>query len=152
MSKDRPWGQGTPVLLRDATANDSDKSFTVPAGKVRVYTVIIGQLVATATVGNRSLNIELTDGTNKIMTFPGSGNVAASSSGMVTAGIQSAANTTIARLRLDSNAAVAIINDNPMLVPLIVPAGYVVRVWDVNAVDAAADDLTVVLHYVEYDA
>jgi len=35
---------------------------------------------------------------------------------------------------------------------IILTAGMYIRVWDSAAIDAAADDLTVVLHYVEYDA
>jgi len=34
---------------------------------------------------------------------------------------------------------------------VILTAGMAIRVWDLTAVDAAADDMVVVLHYIEYD-
>jgi len=35
---------------------------------------------------------------------------------------------------------------------MMLPAGYVLRVLDSAAIDAAADDLVVVVHYIEYEA
>lgn len=34
---------------------------------------------------------------------------------------------------------------------IILPSGYVVRVYEPNAIDAAADDLIVTMHYEEFD-
>jgi len=35
---------------------------------------------------------------------------------------------------------------------LLLPEGYTIRLYDRSAIDAAADDMIIVLHYVEYDA
>ena len=46
---------GIPQLQADEAANDSDKSFTVPAGRMWELTSIWVELVSTATVGNRQM-------------------------------------------------------------------------------------------------
>ena len=139
MSKDYPWGKGTPAWVVDATLNDSDKSWTVPAGKVRVYNYIFAYLQTTATVGNRVMRVSITDGTTEIFRFSAD-NLAASLTGRFcwfVGGIDDPAAS------VDSHCAFP---------ELCLLPGYVIRVYDSAAIDAAADDLTVALHYVEYDA
>jgi len=149
MSKEYPWGKGTPVWERDATANDSDKSFTVPTGKVRRYLTIAAQLVCTATVGNRSLRVNITNGTDLVYQFMHSGNITASQNGALY--IESPGSTGT-QIRYGPGTATPSVGKQETMPELILPAGYVIRVYDSGAIDAAADDLTVVLHYVEYDA
>ena len=139
--KEYPWGKGTPKWMYDATANDSDKSFTVPTGKI--WAMISGRasLTTTATVGNRTPQIRITDGTNTVA-IVSAPNLAASTTGNYPISFAGATDD-FAR---SSETMLASFD------PLILPAGYVIRVYDSSAVDVAADDLTVVLHYVEYDA
>lgn len=152
MSKEYPWGKGTPKWVRDATLNDSDKSFTVPAGKIWDMRSIDGLILATAAVGNRVLIITITDGTDVLWVSNYTGSIAASQYGFISANVAQGSTTTNLvppwnNPTLNVNVAVQSPLPNHIL-----PAGYVIRVYDRAAIDAAADDLTVVLHYVEYDA
>lgn len=137
----RPWGDGTPKWLRDATLNNSDKSFTVPAGKYWDIKAVFNTLVTTATVGNRVLRVRIKeDGTTTDIETVGSPQ-AASTTVRYVVGFSGSLPTA------PSSAAVV------ATVPsMILPASAVIQVLDTAAIDAAADDLTVVLHYVEYDA
>lgn len=140
MTKDYPWGKGTPKWTRDATANDSDKTIlTVPTGKYVVLNHLYATLATTATVGNRLVKLVVTDGTNDVC--------------VVTAANVQAASLTWAYNWLKGGVGEASsLTELQCLPELILLAGYTVRVYDSAAIDAAADDLTVVLHYVEYDA
>lgn len=143
---------GTPKWVYDATTNDSDKSFTVPTGKRWDMREVHAELTATATVGNRQLAVIITDGTNTIMTAIKTSNVAATQTGVTNLyfGNGPSNNTTNTNNPLLSTGTPTVgygmTVSNTMLL-----AGYVIRAYDFNAVDAAADDLTVVLHYIEYD-
>lgn len=138
--KDYPWGKGTPTWTRDAAANDSDKTIlTVPAGKIAEIRSLSVALTSTATVGNRNILIEIGDGTNVV--------------GRYTVNVNQAASLTY---YYDFTPGMTRFATAPYLqnnIPAsILLAGYTVRVYDSAAVDAAADDMTVVLHYVVYDA
>lgn len=135
----KPWGDGTPKWVRDAALNDSDKTMlTVPAGKQVEIIAVQATFITTATVGNRALVLSITDGTNEVW--------------LSYINIQAANLTYVYQWApLLPNDVTATYLSNP-IPALVLRAGYVVRVYDSNAVDAAADDLTVVLHYVEYDA
>ena len=153
--KEYPWGKGTPKWTRDATLNDSDKSFTVPTGKVWLVRSVTATIVCTATVGNRILEARITDGADIVAIGPRSGAIAASQKGTyqwMEGGLSTSTSGDLASLvdgtTVNVVRAVATIPSGGY----IIPAGYVVQVSDVAAVDAAADDLIVVLHYVEYDA
>lgn len=150
--KDYPWGKGTPVWVRDATLNDSDKTFTVPAGKIWRMLSIDAELVATATVGNRVLTAIITDGANTVQNGVRSGNITASQRGRYRVIFGSAIfGTTQDAVPAFSGSQANVVVYGPMP-SMILTAGCVIRVLDLAAIDAAADDLTVVLHYVEYDA
>jgi len=143
---------GTPKWTRDAALNDSDKSFTVPAGKVWEMRSVHGEIGCTGTVGNRSLMVQITNGTDAVDSSPKTASITATQYGVIKASYGGAVFSTTAGFvpRLDGtapSAGTAYGNSVPLLLP-----GYVVRVYDVAAIDAAADDLTVVLHYIEYDA
>jgi len=140
MTKEYPWGKGTVKWTRDATTNDSDKSFTVPTGKIWHMIGIRFYLTATATVGNRIPSIYVApDGANYFVYFQGAA-LTASNTGQYMVSFQGVSD--------DFTAAAAVVQGS---MPMILPAGAIVRVYDVGAVDAAADDMVVLLHYVEYD-
>ena len=147
-----PWGKGTPKWVRDATANDSDKSFTVPAGKIWVLTSIYYELACTATVGNRSPRITITDESNVIFAGPGPAALTANQTGtgFLTTKL-SAPGTTVGYNLVYSTLATPNSTVYSFLPELKLSSGSVVRVYDSAAIDPAADDLIVVLHYVEYD-
>jgi len=136
----RPWGDGVPTWIRDATANDSSKDFTVPTGKRWHLKCVNALLATTATVGNRVLRVTIRSPTTEMYVSPYSASLVASASynyawAPACAALSGAsANSTIC------------------IPDFILPEGYIVRVEDTAAIDPAADDLTVVLHYVEYDA
>jgi len=150
MSKEYPWGKGTPTWVRDATANDSDKSFTVPAGKVWVIKSVYHEELCTATVGTRLFWALITNGADVVYRSPGVSLTASQQgAGQYACGFSSYL-TTIPTRTLSGATNNA---QNTAFMPdFVMPAGYVVRVYDSATIDAAADDLTVVLHYVEYDA
>ena len=148
MSKDYPWGKGTPTWVRDAALNDSDKSFTVPTGKIWVLKYIRGELTATATVGNRILMVNITNGTSVVYTRWAGTNIAATQVGIIEMHFDSFSD----EFAIDSLVPTSTVARGIGVCSMVLPAGYVVRVLDNGAIDAAADDLTVVLHYVEYDA
>lgn len=152
MSKDYPWGKGTPKWMRDATLNDSDKTFTVPAGKIWCVIAFHAELVATATVGNRNIQVSIGNGAAAIWSMTRSGNIAASATGAVRGFVHGYNSATAGNVPLLDGSATAGATSSSPIPELYLPAGYTIHIWDVNAVDAAADDMTVVLQYVEYDA
>ncbi len=128
----RIFGVGN--LQADEGANDSDKTFTVPAERIWVISSIWVELVSTATAGNRQMALEIQDASNDVVAEIRAGAVQAAS---------------LTRKYLFSVTAVDLIGfrDTDWLstpLPyLLLPAGFQVRVFDNNAVDAAADDMVV---------
>lgn len=151
--KDYPWGKGTPTWTRDAATNDSDKSFTVPTGKRWLVKDVTFTIVTDGTVGNRTMRMRITNGTNIVATGDIMDVVAASNSstGAWVFGV-SGGPAAAAQPRLDTGATSSVANWIRGMPDLILNAGYVINVLDSAAIAAAADDLTVVLHYIEYDA
>ena len=122
------------VQQADAALNDSDKTLTVPAGKQWGLRSVYAKLISTATVGNRQMDVLVTDGSDNIVAKFVAGAVQAASLTreyvFAPAQPQETGFTTGVMLR-------ALAGD------LVLPAGYKVRVYDSAAIDAAADDLTV---------
>jgi len=149
-----PWGKGALSYTRDATTNDSDKSFTVPTGKIWRVLSVESTLMTDATVGNRALTIQFYNGTPALVWGgKATASVAASNNGGAYAAVGATESTT-ARGRIDGAANSNHNAQSVMNIPwgLVLLAGYSIRVWDVNAVAVNGDDLTVVIHYIEYDA
>ena len=123
-------------LIREATANDSDKSFTVPGAET--WKVMFGHVIlaSTATVGNRQLLITVADENSNIIfnTYAGAVQVASNTY-----------NYTLAQSATRETTVVANSLQVPIPQDLILLPGYTIRVYDVTAVDAAADDMTVSL-------
>jgi len=144
MSKDRPWGKGTPKVEIGDDSDDSNQTFTVPTGKIRDWKSLYVKLNTTATVGSRLLYVKFTDGTNTLYT--------------VALPVLAASNSQEIQISFTGETddytvtGVAGTSYSRGIAPLIATAGYTVQIYDANAVDAAADDLTIRMHYVEYDA
>jgi hypothetical protein len=153
MSKDYPWGKGTPTWVRDATANDSDKSYTVPNGKYWVMKFCGAEILNTATVGNRSLCLQIFDASaDCVYSSSATAAIAASqrgSLGVIFGDSNITPYTTARRFVSTSMPNVSLVEAAP---PMVLEAGYSVRLRDIQSIDIAADDLTAILHYVEYDA
>jgi hypothetical protein len=147
----RTYPAGNLVWVRDATLNDSDKSFTVPANKRWNVRYIHGEITCTATVGNRSLAIIINDGTNNVLAAPKTANITASQTGVINAYSDGGIFATTAGYVPLLSAATPNVGTAASIGAMILPAGYVIRVYDFAAVDAAADDMTVVLQYEELD-
>lgn len=131
---------GTATWTIDATADDSDKTFTVPTGKIWDLQMIQVRLVTTASAGNRTLVVLISNATPTEVWWHFTN-------------YNHAANTDV-RYHL-FKAASRYTSASPQtfsLPDLLLPAGYTIRVYDAAAIDATHDDMTVVLHYKEYDA
>lgn len=150
--KEYPWGKGTPKWVRDATANDSDKSFTVPAGKIWKLQYVLFQLSASATVGNRYLRLTLSDGTNEMYSSNVTAAIAASAKGALLMQFGSGAVGSSALGLLGTPATTLTSSTETVHADVILAAGSIIRVLDIAKIDAAADDTVFIVHYVEYDA
>jgi len=151
-----PWGKGKPTWTRDVAMNDSDKTFTVPTGKIWHILGIRVEYTATATVGNRNIRIVIRNTNNDVLEVFGKiTGLAASQLAMLSfkfeGGYQNSGDNILHLMDLTSFASwnVSAFGDLPYL---ILPAAYNIRIYDVAAIDAAADDMWVVLEYIEYDA
>ncbi len=126
---------------QDATLNDSDKTLTVPADRIWVIRSAFAQLITTATVGNRRLSLRWRDATDSIY-------------GMITAAITHAASSTRHYNWIPGGHAFTTLQGDFLSltfpVELVLPAAFDIRIFDINAIDAAADDMTVSLLYDEY--
>ena len=133
-----PWvviDNWTPVLRPDENLNDSDKSFTVGADVEEQVLWIWIELTTTATVGDRQIVVQLQDDGADVI-------------GEWRVGQVQAASLTRYYCLAPSNADHLAFRDTDYLMTpfppsVILPASYVVRVYDNNAVDAAADDMIV---------
>lgn len=128
-----------PTLKTDVAANDSTKDFTVPAGKIWHILHAFVTLVTTATVGNRlvTLSVYKADGTTCVARFRSVAQAASlTKEYMYAPGLNTAEFATIQN---------ALPDDMP------IPAGYIVRIADDSAVDAAADDLSIQMFVDESD-
>src|SRR3972149_4756849 len=121
------------VQQADAALNDSDKTLTVPAGKAWAVKSVYASLVSTATVGNRQLDVLVTDAADNIVA-------------KFVAGAVQAASLTREYVFAPEHPQETAFTGGVMLRALsgdmVLPAGYKVRVSDSAALDAPADDLT----------
>lgn len=127
----RPW---TPDLQSDTAANDSDKSLTVPASTEWLVHSIWVELTSTGTAGNRQIVIEIQDDSADVIA-------------QFRAGVVQAATNTYYYLFAPNVVDLTSVRDSDYIstpIPeMVLPAAYVIRVYDNNAVDAAADDMVV---------
>lgn len=134
----------------DATLNNSDKSVTLASMRMAKLGYIHGEITATATVGNRLLWIVITNGTSTVWTSPKTTAITAAQVGVIEAYPGAAYTTTAAQVPTLAGATPNVALRVPLPPDLLLKGGYVIRIYDSAAIDAAADDLTTVLHYVEY--
>lgn len=125
-----------PVLLSDADANDSNKSFTVPTGFI--YEVLYGQvtLATSGTAGNRQMVIQILDDSAVEVATIRAGAVQAASTTRYYEFVQGVPRETSF---VDESINVAIPDE------FIALPGYSIVIKDIDAIDAAADDMTVKL-------
>lgn len=122
-------------LVKDSALNDSDKSITVPTGKKWEIIHISAILACTATVGNRNMEFTVSDGTDVYWRA-------------TSAQANEASDTALFMLGKDSIEPAyqdALTGDLLQWLPGIsftIPEDHVIRVFERNDVDAAADDLT----------
>ena len=148
--KDYPWGKGTPKWVRDATLNDSDKSFTVPDGKIWDVQYVRARLVCTATVGTRLMNVRIKPDGSTVQFITPNVSATASQSSVLMLGVGVTSTTNLLTNDVGDGVNASLIWSMPRM-PLI-KAGGVIQVIEYAAIDAAADDMIVDLYYVEYDA
>lgn len=127
----------------DATANDSDKSFTPDSLTIWEISHIYVNLATTATVGNRILTVEIQDESSNVVY-------------KVVHAVTQAASLTYTYEYFAGAPREAAVVSNSLMVPiperLRVLHGHSIRIYDSAAVDAAADDMIVAIHYKELKA
>ena len=126
-----------PTLLPDEAADDSDKSFVVPASTYYQVLWCWVELTTTATAGDRQLTLELQDGAADVIA-------------QWKVGVVQAASLTYKYCFAPANADLTAVRDTnylstPIPPTIIIPATYIIRVYDSAAVAAAADDMVVQL-------
>ena len=120
---------------RDVALNDSDKTFTVPAGQRWTLLYANVQLIATATAGNRQIVLQILDAAAGNVMFE------------AVAGLVQIASATreynfgsgLPRETAEVAGQAAV----PIPENLTLNAGMAIRVFDSAAIAAAADDMTV---------
>lgn len=144
-------GAGQVKWVLEATPNNSDKSWTVPAGHVWEMIWIHAELTTTATAGNRVLRLQITNGTDAVANLNTSGSTAASKTVCSRINFGGGCFSTTG---LEYGTRLSGVNPdaayNQSVGRMLLPAGHVIHIWDAAAIDAAADDLSVVLHYIDY--
>jgi hypothetical protein len=125
----------------DTTADDSDKTFTVPTGKTWRLDWLHVLYVSTATVGNRQLEVKITDASDVLRIDFHAGTTQAAS---LTRHYVFQPGIFRETAFVDNEIQIAI----PM--NMILPAGWKIRIYDSAAVDAAADDMTVSFQVTEH--
>jgi hypothetical protein len=122
------------VLQADAALNDSDKTFTVTTGEQWWIKSIYASLVSTAVVGNRQLDVLITDASDNPVC-------------KAVAGAVQAASLTREYVFAPGNPQETGFTNGLMYraIPdrLVLPAGYKIRIYDSAAIDPTHDDLTV---------
>lgn len=126
----------TPDLQADEAANDSDKTFTVPADTEWIVKWVWVEYTSDANAGNRQLEIQIQDDAADVIA-------------QVRTGIVQAASLTRYYMLAPQVTELAAFRDTTYLSTImpewILPAGYVVRVWDNKAISAAGDDVVIQL-------
>jgi len=129
----------TPALYADEVADDSDKSVTVTAGQVWEILWIWVELTTSADAGNRQLVIQIQDNAADVIAE-------------VRTGIVQAASITRNYLFAPAISDMTAFRDTdylttPLPPTFILPEAFVIRVYDNNAIAAAADDMVIQMGY-----
>ena len=128
------------ILWQDATANDSDKTLTVPDGHTYVLKQGFIKYASSADVGNRVLTIEIQDAAGNTVWV----------AEQLDADKMEASKTHYFRLHPNSRiidkegaANYHTIFTFPLAPDFVMLEGWTIRVWDYEAIAAAADDMEV---------
>lgn len=120
--------------IADEAADDSDKKVTVPAREVWQLLHLWVELTTTATAGDRQLVVQIQDGSDDVVAE-------------FRVGATQAESLTRYYLLTSGVGDMTGFRDTDHLTtpmpPLVLPGGYDIRVFDNNAVDAAADDMLI---------
>lgn len=123
-----------PELQADEAAGDSDKTFTVPANEEWDILSIWVEYTSDANAGNRQLVVEIQDDGNDVI-------------GQARAGTTQAASLTYYYQFAPDAEDLTALRDTDYLstrIPRwILPASYIIRVYDNNAVSVAGDDMII---------
>jgi hypothetical protein len=121
-----------PEIEADEGADDSDKTFTVSANEEWEVLSIWVELTTDASAGDRQLVVEFQDDAADVI-------------GQVRAGaVQAASNTYYYQFAPNVIDLTAVRDSDYLSTPIprmILPASYIVRIYDNNAVSAAGDDM-----------
>jgi hypothetical protein len=135
LGRQRIYDDWTPSLQSDEAANDSDKTFTVPASTQWKIKWIWVEYISDGNAGNRELVVEIQDAAADVIARVKVGIVQAAS---VTRYYMLAPNV----VELTAFRGTAAADYLSTIMPeWVLPAGYIVRVWDSVAVSAAGDDM-----------
>ena len=123
-----------PLLIADEAVDDSDKSFTVPASTEWQILSIWVEFTSTADAGARQLVIETQDGAADVTGQP------------MRAGVTQDPSLTYYYQFGPALADLTALRDpdwlmSPIPPTLLLPAAHVLRIYDNNAVQVAADDM-----------
>lgn len=141
---------GTPMIVKEATANNSNKTLTVPANEAWILRSIYAEIVCTAVVGNRVLACKIKDPSDGVLMVEATANIAASQKGnllMVPNMNRATTNLRMLDATLANISVAAALPFSTVLLP-----GYKIQLLDMGAIDAAADDLTYVVQYMKVNS
>jgi hypothetical protein len=127
------------TLVADANANDSDKTFTVPADRCWEPISLYATLATSADQGDRQFALDFQSGSQIVYRV----RAAAVQTGSTTEYYFAAQG--------DKEPSETVAHFHYMSMPprLVLRPGWTIRVWDASAVAATADDLTVVITVIE---
>lgn len=136
----RPTDEFEIILTAEETADDSDKVIPVPDGKIWKLQSVWVELTASADAGNRQLELQIRDGADDVVA-------------RFVAGAVQAESTTRHYLFAPGVADMTAFRDTDLIsnpIPeLFLPDGWDIRIFDNNAIAAAADDMVVQLTVLE---
>jgi len=123
----------------DLALNDSDKSFGVPTSKCWRLLWAYVDYTATAVAGNRVVALRITDASANEVFY--------SSAGLDHAATLNYKYIFVPSLGRDVTNTLMVCS--PLPNPCFLSVGQVIRIWDTAAIDAAADDMKVMLYIQE---
>jgi hypothetical protein len=123
-------------LEANETANDSDKTFTIPSTEEWQILTVWVELTTTATIGNRQLEIQIQDAAADVI-YSARPNVVQAAS--LTRNYAFAPSVEPMSAFIDTDFI------STPIPPIFLAPGWIIRVFDNNAVDAGADDMIIQL-------
>ena len=131
-----------PELQVEESANDSDKTITIPSTEIWEILWIYVYFVTTGTVGSRYIQLSFLDDSDDIIFFAFSPNAQVASTG------EYYTFYSLGQEHIETSASRHFI---PIPPTSYLPPGYKIRIRDGSAVDAAADDLNIQMMVNRYD-